>query len=250
MASSTPDQTTTATGSVVMDTNVFAMMWCPTFMNLDESVPTVTDTNHIRERSDIYFKGFSEKWSINIGAAAQLYWRRIMFWSNDRYDVAAPIQSAFAEDTYFRPLRPMQFANSEPDRAIINLIFRGVQGVDWTQYINAPVDTKRIRLHSDKTTKLEAKIGVTNISEDDELTGVGYFRRSKTAFVNKSLTYADEEAGTDDTSSPWQATGGRSQGNLYVFDLFSYQLSNTRLANPIRPLPSFGCDAVVYWHER
>lgn len=250
MASTTPDQRTSANGAITMDTTVFAMMWCPTYMNLEQQTPVSADTNHIRERTDIFFRGFSEKWSLAIGAAVNIFWRRIMFWSNDRYDIAAPIQSSVSTDTYFRPLRPMQFEAGEPDRPIIELLFRGEQGLDWTQYINAPVDTKRIRLVSDKTTKLQAKIAVTNISEDDELTGVGYERRSKSAFVNKSLTYADEEAGPYDNSSPWVSTGGRSMGNLYVFDLFSYQLGNHRDADPVLPRPVFGCDAVVYWHER
>lgn len=255
MLSTTPDQRGTPTGRIEMDTFNFAMLFCPTYMNFeqDEKYP------HARNSENVFFRGLAERVILQNGNVGDLYHRRIVFWSNERFTQGAPLQSLVAPTLYFRPLRPLVLAGA--DEAIPKLLFKGIRGVDWAHYITAPIDTKRITLVSDKIKKIPVKFAAQNFGETDiHAVGSAIYKRS--TFVNKTIPYDDEESGArdverdeflSDAGAPWAARGGTSPGNLYVFDLFNVNASITTDIIPEddtyqRPVISF--DTTVYWHEK
>lgn len=238
------------------------MVWCPSFMyhEQDEDLP------HARSRESIFFRGFKDQFTVWAGNAGDLYHRRVVFWSTRRFEFGAPLQSGVSPTTWFRPLRLLDFAVPAENR-INDWLFRGTFGVDWTNLLNAPVDTQRVRLVSNTITKISARFSAQGIPTEPGPYGpvlpVGSKRYNRSTFVNKPITYDDEESGARDREdpgtgtegSPWATEVGR--GNLYVYDIFSVN-GATDSTSPLPPdggedlytRPRVLVDSIVYWHEK
>jgi len=260
MASTIPGSLTTPTGSVQLSRYLSGMVWCPTYMyhEQDEILP------HARNTQKIFYRGFSDKITAWAGTAGDIYHRRIVFWTTRRFTFAAPLQSAVSPTTWFRPLTLLDY--SDPDQNRINdWLFRGTFGVDWTNLLNAPVDSQRVRRVSDRVTKISAHFAAQGIPTDPGPYGpvlpVGSKRYNRSTFVNRPITYDDEESGARDREDPGSGTAGspwsseRGNGNLYVYDIFAVngatdtttELPETEDAEYIRP--RILIDSINYWRE-
>jgi len=259
IASTTPDSTLTASGNIVQTNYIQSMLFCPTYMNheQDESLP------HARNRERIYFRGLSEKFTVQSGNVGDIYHRRICFWSHRRFTQGALIQSSVSPTTYFRPLQWLD-TSVPADDAVYTLLFRGRFGIDWTSLLNAPVDTQRVRVVSDRTKKLICRFSAQLPS--DELVRnlpVSSSNYKRSIFPNRTITYDDEESGARDgedpgpstEGSPWSSEAPTSPGNFYVLDMFSVngsQDSNAELPEESGTFvhPRIFIDSTVYWHEK
>lgn len=113
-------------------------------------------------------------------------------------------------------------------------MFKGTQGVDWDDFITAPIDTNRVDLKFDKT--FIYKSGNER----------GVLRERKMWHpMNKNLYYADDENGQVETSVTTSVRDKRGMGDYHVFDFFSQGSSgNTSDLLKIR------FTSTMYWHEK
>ena len=115
-----------------------------------------------------------------------------------------------------------------------NVLFRGAQGVDWSNVFTAPVDTRRVDLISDKRHALSS--GNAN----------GIYRQFKRWIpINKNLVYDDDETGEDEGTSHFSVDDKRGVGNVYILDLFAAGAQGTGT-----DLLRVESTATAYWHEK
>jgi len=246
MAATRPDQDVNPSGTDFLDHASQFYLWCPTYMPLEEQ----EQTRQSRNKPDIYFRGCVDRWLLNTNDTEFNTWthRRIVFWSNERYDFAANIQSSVSSDTFFRPLNKQFPLDGAEAQELMEVIFQGTRGIDYTSWNTAAVDTRRVRLVYQKT----------NVMRPDNAQTIQR-RWTNKMFVNKTIKYDDEETGGHDrdpgpssfAGSPWSVTNSKSPGNLYILDMFMLGVagaSDAELAGTV--FPQVGLDSIVYWHER
>ena len=253
MAATTPDVTTVPTGYVNIGTEFSLMAYCPTYMNFEQS-----DLQpHSRQAESIYFRGVTEKVSLAVTGPGTIYWRRICFWHHAEVEAAIPIQSSLAAQTYFRPLNLLDPTTGDGSY-LLRLIFQGQRNIDWVNYMNATIDHRRIKLHSDRTRSLQATVSHPDPIDPTQQVPSIHRRYVDRQFPNKMVTYDDEESGpydiTDPTPStegnPWSSDKGRSYGNFYIVDLFSFNGSNETDVVPEGYRLYLQMDSVRYWNEK
>lgn len=222
------------------------VLWSPTARSLVQfggSGGTVVQ-EAMRTATTCYHRGLSEHLRIQTNSPAPWLWRRICFCSKD------PIYEQYSpQDTPTTGNFTVVETSNGYKRAAINLtvnnvpnsvniildqLFKGKQGIDWTDHMLAHVDTRRVDLRYDKTTRLASG----NQS--------GSFREKKLWHpMNKNLVYNDDETGEAEESSPFSVRDKQGMGNYYIMDLFSSGLGASG-----SDLLAVQYNASQYWHEK
>ena len=222
------------------------VLFCPTARSLVQfggAAGSVVQ-EAMRTSTTCYMRGVSEHIRIQTNSPAPWLWRRICFRSRDlrfrQYASAdTPGTGAFTfteTSNGYKRLAVNLMVNSVPNSInnILDLIFKGVQNVDWTDVILAPVDTRRIDLSSDRTTRL------TSGNQS------GTFRERKLWHpMNKNITYEDDENGEAESTSVFSVTDKRGMGDYYVMDFFSSGIGASS-----SDLLSVQYNTSLYWHEK
>ncbi len=116
----------------------------------------------------------------------------------------------------------------------LTVLFKGAQGVDWDDYITAPVDTTRVDLKFDKTWVYR--------SGNER----GILRERKMWHpMNKNLYYDDDELGASETTRDFSVRDKRGMGDYHIFDLFSQGSSGST-----SDLLKIRFTSTMYWHEK
>lgn len=197
-----------------------------------------------RTSTTCFMRGLKERILIESQTSAAFVWRRIVFSFTgqeivrDRTsDDVAQLFDEVAPQGYLRVATAIQVGTTAPvpflRQNLTELIFRGVEGLDWRDPITAPLDTSRITVLSDQR---------TNFQSGNEQ---GILRRiSKWYPFNKNLVYNDDENAGGRNVSSYSANTRASMGDVYVIDCFS-------LANSVTPgTVAFSADSTLYWHEK
>lgn len=252
-ASSDNPESTPANGSLLLrpNPNFFGTtpvtgapnitLWTPYSKLINTGNP---NTTRERTASEIYARGIAENITLDFNDGTGWRWRRIAFCLKGNvlrqdlfpatyYDAPFPVSST-------RLLRNLSQANSGSSTsfnqyvAIRNNIFRGTISNDFNNLMDAPIDTTRITLISDKTRTLMSGNASTRI-----------VKRKVWTPLNKTIVYDDNENGTGTITSRWSTTGKPGMGDVYILDMFATSLfadTTSRLA--------FNPTTTVYWHER
>lgn len=116
----------------------------------------------------------------------------------------------------------------------LTVMFKGLQGVDWDDFITAPIDTNRVDLKFDKTWVYR--------SGNER----GIIKETKMWHpMNKNLFYDDDESGAGENTKNFSVRDKRGMGDYHIFDLFSQGSSgNTTDLLKIR------FTSTMYWHEK
>jgi len=205
----------------------------------------------MRTSPTCYMRGLSEHLRIQTNSPAPWIWRRICFKTkDDRFIASDPGDTAsgpqryvsFYENTvvgYTRQFYQLS-GNGGTNRTtatynnILDVLFKGAQGIDFVDFTLAHVDTRRVDLAYDKVTKLA--------SGNDS----GVLREFKRWHpMNKNLVYDDDEQGEIEVSSAYSVNDKRGMGNYMVMDIFAPGLGatdNDKLA--------ISSNASLYWHEK
>lgn len=215
---------------IVLDdgpTQVF--LFCPNYRNLDRDV----SNDHTRNAQDVYYRGFSETFWVQTGSTPLVH-RRIVFWAQQIIEQARALITfePNAPPTYYRP-----FTDIRGDSLLMEYLFQGTTPADWQgQFpLSAKLDRRHCRVISDtrKITNPGNETGTQKLYK----TWVG---------VNRRLSYADDENGAGETSSPWTGPIPFNPGNLYVMDIFTQGFTGPTVGDvPAR----FTTQATSYWHE-
>lgn len=191
-----------------------------------------------------YMRGLSEHIRLQTSSGVPWFWRRICFtYKGPELQLISASDSPTSNiyeylDTTngLQRLGFNQNINAMPN-TINNhdaIIFRGAKGVDWNDYIVAPVDNARVSLKYDKTVTI--KSGNAN----------GTVREFKLWHpMNKNLMYADDESGDSETTNYISVASKIGMGDYYVMDIMQPGANGT--ANDfLQFIPT----STLYWHER
>jgi len=193
-----------------------------------------------------YMKGLSEHIRLQTSSGVPWFHRRICF----TYKGPDPFQLNSSSDTpvqtfpsfYLDTSAGMQrlwfnsTINAQPNttnnrRAIL---FKGAEGVDWTDALTAPVDTSRVSIKFDKTWTY--KSGNNN----------GIVREHKLWHpMNHNLVYGDDESGAGMSTSYVSVDSKPGMGDYYVWDYFTPGAGGT-----VNDLIRIESNSTLYWHEK
>lgn len=215
-------------------------VWSPTARQPEDGTGTVTPVQEsTRGATTCYMRGLKEKITLTSNDGCPWLWRRVVFYSRD-----ATLRNAnlIAGDTVYRPY----FYGTSGYQRVVNQpviggpyddrIWKGTAGQDWSDFLDAVVDTRRVDLVYDKTVSLNPG------SQQG-------FNRSFTRWhpMNKNLVYDDDESGGKEATNYWSVTDKQGMGDCYVVDIF--QSGAGRAPNNDSQL-YFRPEATLYWHER
>lgn len=213
-------------------------VWCATARDLTQPnsvVNSIVDEAG-RTATTCYMRGLKEKITFSTNDATPWLWRRIVFYSKNPF---MRTSTSGAGNTF----APYQ-ENSAGFARVVNqpvvggtyddVIWKGQIGVDWDDFMTAPVDTRRLDLQSDKTVTIApgAQGGV-------------YKSFTRWHPINKNLVYDDEENGPIEATSVFSVLDKRGCGDMYVIDIFKpgAGLQSTSVLY-------FKPEATLYWHEK
>ncbi len=118
--------------------------------------------------------------------------------------------------------------------SLVDLLFKGRQGIDWTNFFNAKTDNSRLTIKYDHTTAIRS--GNAN----------GIMRQyNRWHPMNKTLVYDDDENGTRQSEGFLSTQGRAGMGDYYVIDIIAAGSGST-----ISDVLTFNPSATLYWHER
>lgn len=194
-----------------------------------------------RTATSCYMKGLSEHIRIQTSSGLPWFWRRICFTLKGGFPLAvdSPTQPS---QTYVDSSSGMQRlwfnvdVNNTPNlrNQVDSIIFKGAKGVDWNDFIVAPVDTRRITVKYDKTTMIRS--GNANGTA---------MERKLWHPMGKNLVYDDDESGDAEATSYTSVTSKAGMGDYYVLDLVTGGTGGTT-----SDVILMQANSTLYWHEK
>lgn len=223
------------------------VLWCPTSRSLVQfgggSNTTVQEA--ARTSTTCYMRGLKENIRVQTSSGLPWLWRRICF----RHRGALPFNLASSADTPTQPYVNYVETSNGYQRLAFNqsinnqsatqasqtgVLFKGAQGIDWNDYMTAPIDTRRVDLSYDRYTRISS--GNQN----------GILRDYKMWLpMNKNLVYADDEQGEVETTANYSVFDKRGMGDYYVLDIIQPGYGGTS-----SDILSMSFEASLYWHEK
>lgn len=222
-----------------VDGGVF--LWCATA----QSSATATVQENAARTSDVcYMKGLSEHVRIQTSSGLPWFHRRICFsyrgavFRNGLDPSPVNTVSAYYDDGARGVARWAQNSanNNTPQtlQAWFGILFKGVENIDWTDRIIAPVDTTRVDLKMDKTWTIQS--GNAN----------GIVRERKLWHpMNKNLYYDDDESGDNEVASYFSVVDKRGMGDYYIIDIIQGGTGGTTTDKL-----QVTYNSTLYWHEK
>lgn len=198
--------------------NTYVHIFCPTARE-QTNVSEVTDRNSTTP----FYRGYGETMFFFTNSSAAWRWRRIVFSTRSLRPSEA---LGFTSSGYTRVLAPYG------DTATFSLLFKGSNGTDFNDLMDAKVDSNRARVMYDKTRMLRSG-------------AASHVHRFKMWHpMNKTLYYDEDEAGDTETTSPWSTTGTRGLGDVFILDMFACASATTGNTLIVKP------QGTLYWHEK
>lgn len=222
----------------------------PTAMDLSDSAggPNSIVNQAVRTASVCYMRGLAENIRIETSTGNPWFHRRICITSRDRIFYVRSDADPSGADRDYAATGAIETSNGYQRLASnvmtdtltatytrwLATIFKGQQGIDWDDFITAPIDTTRIDLKHDKTW----------IYRSGNERGV--LKEKKIWHpMNKNLYYDDDEYGAGENTANFSVTDKRGMGDYHIFDFFSQGSSgNTADLLKIR------YTSTMYWHEK
>lgn len=204
-----------------------------------------TSDSSTRENAETFAVGYSEKIRIQIYRGQPWMWRRIVF-MNKGPDLITNIDPVEGD-----PNQPPQFffpsltggmqritapANASTQTILTARLFQGTQGSDWTNILDAKVDTRRVDLISDKTRTMNGG------NADGKIVNLNLFYP-----IRKRLVYNDVEDGYSEVESYFSTMTKDSCGDMYIVDIFHAGPSPGSVTDGYL---DFAVQGKYYWHER
>uniref|UniRef100_A0A8A4XAT3 Capsid protein n=1 Tax=Turdus hortulorum Genomoviridae sp. TaxID=2814995 RepID=A0A8A4XAT3_9VIRU len=193
-----------------------------------------------------YIRGLSEKYQITPNDAAVWEHRRIVFATKSQF-VAAVLpnigaqtaSSDFNSRRQFRDMSGVTTGNyTTLQTQLYDVVFAGVDTVDWRNPMLAKVDRARVDVLSDTRYQIASsnQVGRTRL-------------KNFWTPVNKTLQYDDEENGLSVSPSAVSVQDKRGMGNIFVLDLFVC-LNPVDNVAPQNSYLLVSSQQTLYWHEK
>lgn len=239
-------QITPAAGPMYVkgDTGAYAL-WVATARDLTPGsggLGTVANESS-RTATSCYMRGLSDKLRIQTSSGLPWFHRRIVFTSKgiDPFRLASSSDTG-ASQQFLENSNGMvrllfnNLINNTPNylNNINGVIFKGAQGVDWSDFVTAPTDPRRITVKFDKTWTMQSGNNLGVVRERKLWHG-----------MNKTLVYDDDESGTSESTSYFSTDSKSGMGDVYVLDFIQ-----PGTGGAATDLMRFESTATLYWHEK
>uniref|UniRef100_A0AAU6S5C9 Capsid protein n=1 Tax=Eptesicus serotinus feces associated gemykolovirus 3 TaxID=3139978 RepID=A0AAU6S5C9_9VIRU len=218
--------------------------WHATAMDIDALSIIPNDAS--RTSSTCYMVGLAENLKFQTSTGLPWFHRRICFSIKgpnpfagiSSLDNTANQSTNFYADTSNGMERlwfNLQVNNSTTTLAAQQaLLFKGVQGKDWTDVITAPLDNTRVSIKYDKTWTISS--GNSN----------GIVRERKMFHsMRRNLVYDDKETGQGKLNSYYSVNSKLGMGDFYVIDIIQPGSAGTA-----SDLLLLSATSTLYWHEK
>lgn len=222
----------------------------PTAMDLNDNNtnPNSIVNQATRTSSVCYMKGFAENIRIETSTGNPWFHRRICIASRDPSFTSRNPGDASGTERDYAAAGAIETSNGFQRLASnvlldtltntyttwLAIIFKGTQGLDWDDFVTAPIDTTRVDLKFDKTW----------VYRSGNQSGV-LKERKLWHPMNKNLYYDDDEAGAGETTATYSVRDKRGMGDYHIFDFFS-QGSSGQTADLLK----IRYTSTMYWHEK
>lgn len=199
-----------------------------------------------RTATRVYVKGLAEQYQIVTSDASVWEHRRIVWASKDVYSATAAAnigaQSAQGDTNSHRVFRDMSGVTSgtytDLQTRLYDVVFEGVDSVDWRTPMLAKVDRARCLVLSDTKYQIRSGNAVSSTR----------YKKFWTP-INKTIQYDDEENGLSISPSPISVSSKPGIGNIYVMDLFICANRDPATAAGSAAL-QVSSEQTIYWHEK
>lgn len=208
-------------------------LFCPTYRPAQlEDTPGAT-IPLARASSHIGYTGYKEV--VNIATGKPLVWRRMVFWSFDRYVDAQPaVKDVSGVGTLNRNITPLGLGTAQQ-------FFKGTLNVDFTANTlhQVPLDTNKCQVVSDRRRTLNPRYQSSDTYD--------FIFEQKFWYRGGKIIYDDSEYGSKVLEpSGWASLAPQQKGNLYILDMFTDAFSST--AN-LDSIARFSATGTAYWVE-
>lgn len=199
-----------------------------------------------RKKSRTFARGYKEKVNIVTNSGASWLWRRIVFryrmlnQLNEFPDSVNPFTHVTFKESTRGQMRPLWNLGDQVPADyqqirdnLWTLLFEGRSGQDWSNIFTAKIDTRFVKVISDRTRNL----GGGNSSAGR------FHNRTYWYPVNRTLVYNDSEEGNPPAKSgQFSNLSDDTCGDIVVYDMFTCQaVEGDQL--------QFGCEGTYFWHE-
>nr|QCQ85281.1 capsid protein [Finch associated genomovirus 2] len=215
----------------------YTFVFCPTARGVEDRDGVVGSKAQtaMRTSTTVYAKGYRENINLSTISGRGWTWRRITFtMKGDSLNLGNndPNTSDVFRETSNGYMRLLAYS-SATFRAQ-DIIFKGTQNVDWQDVMQAPIDTRRISLKSDRTYRISS----------GNADGVQRFIK-RWYPMEKNIYYEDDETGDKMSSSPFAVENGHGMGDYYIVDFFRSNPGST-------PTDVLRVDfnGTYFWHEK
>lgn len=220
-------------------------LFCPTALDLDNNAgaPNLRINVAQRTATTCYMRGFAEHLRIQTTSGLPWFHRRICFTTKTDQLVTSTADTPVQANPYYvetssgyqRAMLNLNI-NAQPNTInnIEGVIFRGANGLDWTDNLIAPVDTTRISVKFDKTWTIRSGNANGTVIE-----------RKLWHPMNKNLVYDDDESGNSMVTARFSVDSKLGMGDYYVYDIFSPGEGGSA-TDRIVIVPN----STLYWHEK
>lgn len=228
---------------------------CPTFLPAPVEGIVNEEGRYRRARQEVFFRGFSERifWT----TAVHMTWRRIVFYSHERIEVARPI--TVTNPNTNNPFLRRNLAEflpgvGEADANLGEALWQGTSGIDYTEdtRMYARLDPQRAQVVYDRSVDLNPNYDMWDDTQPVPGTLGKHYSRKLWHPVNRNMTYVQDEDGGDKmvptATNGWATRSPQSGGNVYVMDVF-HTGQGGNPANDVK-CGEFSLESTVYWHER
>lgn len=207
------------------------LVWCATAR--DRESPNGSDTTiSVRESDVCFMRGLKERVAVSTNSGASWKWRRICFTAKGlNGSFGTGVDSLETSSGWVRLVANQN--NTTMGNFLLQYMFKGTQGVDWSDAFVAKVDTNRITVKYDKLFRMSS--GNSNGK---------YYDRKFWFPMNHNLNYSNDEAGETEGNDNHSTLGKAGMGDYYVVDFIICQTNSDgdRLI--------FNPEATLYWHEK
>lgn len=217
-------------------------------LNTNDSTPNSVVNQAARTSSVCYMKGFAENMRIETSTGNPWFHRRICITTKDPLFYVLSGADTPGADRGYAAAGAIETSNGWQRLASntvldtmgattagwLTLLFKGAQGIDWDDYITAPMDTNRVDVKFDKTW----------IYRSGNERGVLKERKIWHP-MNKNLYYDDDELGAGTATTNYSVRDKRGMGDYHIFDLFSQGSSGST-----SDLLKIRFTSTMYWHEK
>nr|QXN75610.1 MAG: capsid protein [Genomoviridae sp.] len=216
----------------------YMFLWCATARDYDLANGGTEGAIHdqaTRTAQTCFIRGLKENIMIQTNNGVPWQWRRLIF---SMKGIAGILEDAngfqLRAETSAGNMRAVSEIRDSNQNALVDRLFRGDRGEDWSEYINAPVDTKQVTVHYDRTRTIAAG------NESGMLRQYKFWHP-----FNKNIVYNDVEDGGGTNDGAYSTLAKPGMGDVLVMDLFQPRSGADLTARLI-----FRPNATLYWHER